>query len=414
MKWNFLVVLFTLGAMACSGSEGLGLSPVEISQGDLLGSEGASPDVNFTEGTGADCIPNCTGKECGDNGCGGICGACGAGKTCIAYDCAKDTDGDGDPDSTDCAPTDPTIYHGATEVCNGKDDDCDGITDVLTKPCFTDCGGGIQTCLGGSWSNCTVQQPLSCMDYADCTMKPACVTECPAAPIETCNGVDDNCDGTTDEGSDLCQAGQTCYEGSCCSPSCLNGETLNECGDDHCGGSCGTCIDGEPCEGGACMVPSGVWIDPNTNLVWQKESAPAMAWADAMTYCKHPNLPGTGWHLPNISELRTLVQGCPDLMTGGACGAIDVCPECGVTTTCVDSSCTTQSTCTSCDWLVAPLPDYCYENHELYQGVCGTFWSSSFPSDKPKLSWAIDFGRGTLGAPNKTEGYPVRCVRSAN
>ncbi len=36
-----------------------------------------------------------------------------------------DDDNDGAADADDCAPTDPTISSGATEVCNGVDDDCD-------------------------------------------------------------------------------------------------------------------------------------------------------------------------------------------------------------------------------------------------------------------------------------------------
>jgi hypothetical protein len=38
-----------------------------------------------------------------------------------------DSDGDGDPDDSDCAPDDPSIHHGAAELCNGIDDDCDGV-----------------------------------------------------------------------------------------------------------------------------------------------------------------------------------------------------------------------------------------------------------------------------------------------
>ncbi len=40
-----------------------------------------------------------------------------------------DTDGDGTVDAEDCAPDDPSIHPGASEICNGQDDDCDGEAD---------------------------------------------------------------------------------------------------------------------------------------------------------------------------------------------------------------------------------------------------------------------------------------------
>lgn len=75
-----------------------------------------------------------------------------------------------------------------TEVCNNIDDDCDGqIDETLTRSCYSGsagtngvgpCHAGTQTCTAGSWG--------------------ACVGE--VIPVaETCNGVDDNCNGTIDE-----------------------------------------------------------------------------------------------------------------------------------------------------------------------------------------------------------------------
>ena len=86
----------------------------------------------------------------------------------------NDTDGDKWPDYLDCKITDPYVYPGAPEVCNGIDDDCDGDIDE----------GVINTC----------------MDYTTCTAYQTC-TACPAEPRDICrNGIDENCNGEIDEG----------------------------------------------------------------------------------------------------------------------------------------------------------------------------------------------------------------------
>ncbi|MFO0685537.1 MAG: putative metal-binding motif-containing protein [Sandaracinus sp.] len=87
---------------------------------------------------------------------------------------------------TDCDDGTPAIHPGAAEVCDTIDNDCDGVVDPgcscttgATRPCeaLGRCASGTQTCLGGSYGACSIQ---------------------PVA--ETCNGLDDDCNGVTDEG----------------------------------------------------------------------------------------------------------------------------------------------------------------------------------------------------------------------
>ncbi len=64
------------------------------------------------------------------------------------------------------------------EVCDGRDNDCNGTPDDnLVRTCQTACGSGIETCQAGQWVNCTARQPSK----------------------EQCNGQDDDCDGKVDE-----------------------------------------------------------------------------------------------------------------------------------------------------------------------------------------------------------------------
>jgi hypothetical protein len=46
-----------------------------------------------------------------------------------------DGDDDGSVDGFDCAPTDPATFPGAPELCNGLDDDCDGVVDEDLPDC---------------------------------------------------------------------------------------------------------------------------------------------------------------------------------------------------------------------------------------------------------------------------------------
>ncbi|MCG8554456.1 MAG: hypothetical protein MJD61_04080, partial [Proteobacteria bacterium] len=69
-----------------------------------------------------------------------------------------------------------------TERCNAVDDDCDGMVDEsLSRPCGSDagaCKAGSQRCQEGVWDSCTGAL---------------------GRVLESCNGVDDDCDGKLDE-----------------------------------------------------------------------------------------------------------------------------------------------------------------------------------------------------------------------
>jgi hypothetical protein len=120
--------------------------------------------------------------------CDGVCDE-------VAHTCdglCVDLDGDGASDAacggTDCDDSSASVYPGATEVCDldGRDEDCDPSTlgvdgdgdgDVSSACCNAD----------GATSRCG----------RDCDDTDEAVS--PSA-VETCNGRDDDCDGSIDEG----------------------------------------------------------------------------------------------------------------------------------------------------------------------------------------------------------------------
>lgn len=80
----------------------------------------------------------------------------------------------------------PTAAH--DEQCNGLDDDCDGSTDEdLVQACDTACGPGTQACVSGGWGGCDAPPPQA----------------------ESCNIVDDDCNGQVDDGLAGCRVDVT-------------------------------------------------------------------------------------------------------------------------------------------------------------------------------------------------------------
>ncbi|MEY3599232.1 MAG: hypothetical protein RL521_1654, partial [Bacteroidota bacterium] len=99
--------------------------------------------------------------------------------------------------STDCDDTDNTVYPGATETCNTIDDDCDGTIDEgVQNTYYADADNDTYGDLATTTAACSAPTGYVA-NSTDCN--DASATVYPGA-TETCNTIDDDCDGTTDEG----------------------------------------------------------------------------------------------------------------------------------------------------------------------------------------------------------------------
>ncbi|MEH6538401.1 MAG: HYR domain-containing protein, partial [Psychroserpens sp.] len=129
---------------------------------------------------------------------------------------ASPPDNDGDGFSVcdgDCDDNDPSVNPGATEVCDSIDNNCDGNTDESGGPLwYADLdsdGFGDENDPGTS--SC-FQLPDTSDNNQDCNDSDSNIH--PLAQ-EICDGIDNNCDGTTDEGFDLDNDGVTVCAGDC-------------------------------------------------------------------------------------------------------------------------------------------------------------------------------------------------------
>ena len=115
-----------------------------------------------------------------------------------AFGGTADGDNDGFTACNDCDDNDATVSPGATEICDGKDNDCDGQTDegfTLTTYYLDSDNDGY-----GSFVNSTqaCSQPEGYVTVSgDCNDNNAAIN--PGA-TEVCDGIDNNCNTGVDEG----------------------------------------------------------------------------------------------------------------------------------------------------------------------------------------------------------------------
>jgi len=121
-------------------------------------------------------------------------------------DCVDlDDDNDGDGDDSDCAPLNNKVFNGAPELCDNVDNDCNDVVDdgLGTFPC------GLGECAHDS---------PKCVDGLPGTCNPFLGTS-----PEICDGKDNDCDGLVDED----QGSTNCGLGICAHSvaNCTDGQT---------------------------------------------------------------------------------------------------------------------------------------------------------------------------------------------
>lgn len=175
---------------ACTGD-------AECDNGNFCdGAETCDPAIGCRSGTAPSCDDGvaCTADSCDP--------ASGSGGACVHIPTDADHDGHvalGCMGGDDCNDSASAIHPGATETCDGMDDNCNGSPDD---------GAGMTCVLGSGSASCTT----ACGTAGSHSCNSSCHFSTCFASIDVCgNGCDDNGNGTVDEGcsvpppaNDLC------------------------------------------------------------------------------------------------------------------------------------------------------------------------------------------------------------------
>ena len=152
----------------------------------------------------------------------------------------------------------------------------------------------------------------------------------------------------------------------------------------------------------------GQIIDGN---MWSAVSKNKLEWHDAVLYCKNLDELGySDWELPNVDELRTLIQNSPDTETGGICGMTDECVQQW------KSESDLNHPADSCGKEYCRSHEYCSRIHDAYSKLDDNIilWSSTATAGKDGYALWIEFCSAGIVVGVKSYEHQVRCMRKAD
>ena len=307
----------------CDASDGSSQGTTEICDGKDNNCDGTTD-----EGCGGQCVPPTT-RSCSQSPLGyqGVCAANTADCTAGGY-----------WETADCE-----VGKQANDAtCNNVDNDCDGTKDEDYPSTPTSCGVGA----------CARTGAMACVNG---TVQNTCVAGTPAANDVTCDNVDDDCSGAVDE--DYVARPTTCGVGACArtgTETCLGGSPSDSCvpgtpGTEVCDqidNDCDGTVD-EGC-GGQCYVTSPSLRCSDSPLGYSGVCAANLADCVNGSWDRTDCAKGTGYQSIESSctdDLDNDCDGLTDCQDSFNCPASAICSG-----NCVTASCNGSSH----DWICGP------------------------------------------------------------
>jgi Putative metal-binding motif/FG-GAP repeat len=229
-----------------------------------------------------------------------------------------DADGDGFAAAEDCDDADPLVYPDAVETCDGIDTDCDGVVDDgVTTEWFADADGDGVGASDGATSSCEAPAGYVAID-GDCDDGNS---EVYPGATELCNLIDDDCDGTADDGEGVLRYDDVDGDGygddstgeAHCDEPAGSVDVGGDCDDNDNSvhpGALEVCGDGDDddCDGVVDVGPESVWYRDGDSDGWGDP-------ADSTTTCE----PQEGW----VEQAGDCGPTDPTVFPG----AVDVCND---------------------------------------------------------------------------------------